>query len=167
MSKANIDTAMVLAAGTLALFLAGGVAPPPLSIPAARAEAPAAALVPFVVETARGPVTFEVEVAATPEERRQGLQHRAELARDHGMLFDFGQPGAHQMWMKDTPIPLDMLFIGEDGRVIGIVARAEPYSLTALGVDRPTRAVVEINGGLAETLGIRPGDRVRFPPLFP
>ncbi|CAA7614167.1 DUF192 domain-containing protein [Magnetospirillum sp. UT-4] len=104
---------------------------------------------------------FEVEVAATPEQLAQGLMFRDRLPAEGGMLFDFGRVQPVAMWMKNTLIPLDMLFIAADGRVIFIAERTVPHSLAAIGPGEPVRAVLEINGGTAHRLGLRPGDRVR------
>lgn len=106
---------------------------------------------------------FTVEMAVTPEEIQQGLMFRQELAPDAGMLFDFGMTRQASMWMKNTLIPLDMLFILEDGRVIAIARNAQPGSLRSIGPGVPVRAVLEIPGGRAKELGIEPGDKVVHP----
>lgn len=106
---------------------------------------------------------FTVEMATTPEEIQQGLMFRQELAPDAGMLFDFGMTRQASMWMKNTLIPLDMLFILEDGRVIAIARNAQPGSLRSIGPGVPVRAVLEIPGGRAKELGIEPGDTVVHP----
>jgi uncharacterized protein len=113
------------------------------------------------VETANGPARFEVEVAATEEQQARGLMFRRELADDRGMLFDFDQPHMAVFWMRNTVIPLDIIFIAPDGRIINIAERATPYSEAPIPADGLTRAVLEIRGGRASELGIRPGDRVR------
>lgn len=106
---------------------------------------------------------FAVEVAATPDHLARGLMFRRSLAADEGMLFDFGQPQIVAMWMKNTLIPLDMLFLAADGRVINIAERTVPHSLDAHASAAPARAVLEIGGGIVQRLGIRPGDRVVHP----
>lgn len=103
---------------------------------------------------------FEVEVARTPEEHEHGLMFRDSMAADHGMLFDFGDPQPVAFWMKNTKLPLDMLFIGADGRVAGISIDAVPYSEEPIPSPGPVRAVLEVNAGTARRLGIRPGDKV-------
>lgn len=108
---------------------------------------------------------FTVEIARTSEERAQGLQHRQRLPAGHGMLFDFGSEGAVAMWMKNTPIPLDMLFVTAAGEIAGIAERTEPYSLATISSPGPVRYVLEVAGGTAERLGIAAGDRLRGPPL--
>jgi hypothetical protein len=87
---------------------------------------------------------------------------RARLAEDAGMLFLFEETGIHEFWMKDTLIPLDMIFIGEDGRIVGIVPRATPGDLSPRTAGGPSRYVLEVNGGWAEARGVAVGDRVRF-----
>jgi uncharacterized membrane protein (UPF0127 family) len=116
-----------------------------------------------VVETATGgrhPVT--VEIARTDPERRQGLMHRTSLGADAGMLFIFDETGEHAFWMLNTLIPLDMIFLDDDGRVVGLIERAEPRSTASRGVGAPSRYVLEVNGGWAAARGVRVGDRVRF-----
>lgn len=89
-----------------------------------------------------------------------GLMNRKELAADSGMIFDFENNGVVVMWMKNTLIPLDMLFITAEGRISGIARNAVPLSLERIAAPGPVRYVLEIKGGVAERLGIRPGDRV-------
>ena len=117
----------------------------------------------LTIESAGGPHTFAIEVAATPAQMEQGLMFRRNLAPDAGMLFDYGQPMPAMMWMKNTLIPLDMLFVDAQGRIVNIHERAVPGSLDTIAAAAPVRAVVELNGGTAARLGIRPGDRVVFP----
>ena len=116
-----------------------------------------------VVETASGARhEVAVELARTDAERSRGLMHRTSLADDAGMLFLFDEPGDHGFWMKDTLIPLDMIFIGDDGRIVGIVERAEPRSTRSRSVGAPSRYVLEVNGGWTRARGVTAGDRVRF-----
>ncbi|MCP4330721.1 MAG: DUF192 domain-containing protein [Alphaproteobacteria bacterium] len=117
-------------------------------------------LTPLTIETAAGKVDFTVEVATTPAQKMQGLMFRQSLPKDGGMLFDYGAPRSVAMWMKNTYIPLDLLFIGGDGRIVNIVERAVPHSLATIPSDGPVRAVLEVNGGTVSRLGIAPGDRV-------
>lgn len=91
-----------------------------------------------------------------------GLQYRRELAPDRGMLFLFPVEETQTFWMKNTPIPLDMIFIDHDLRIVGIVEHAVPFSLESRSVGVPSQFVLEINGGLAKRYGIQAGDRVRF-----
>ena len=115
------------------------------------------------IVSAGGPHKFTVELAATPAQLEQGLMFRRSLAPDSGMLFDFQVPSMATMWMKNTLIPLDMLFVDAQGRIVNIHQRAVPGSLETIAAAAPVRAVIELNGGTATRLGIRPGDRVVFP----
>jgi uncharacterized protein len=117
----------------------------------------------LTIETAKGPQKFSVEVATTPEQMEQGLMFRKSLAPDAGMIFDFKTPQPAMMWMKNTLIPLDMLFVDAQGRIVNIHERAVPGSLETIGSGAPVRAVIELNGGTASRLGIKPGDRVLYP----
>lgn len=115
---------------------------------------------PLSVKSGEATHAFTVELATTPEEIQQGLMFRETLAEDAGMLFDFGITRQVSMWMKNTLIPLDMLFIFEDGRVAAIARNAQPGSLRSVGPGVPVRAVLELPGGRAKELGIEPGDTV-------
>ncbi|SOE08357.1 hypothetical protein SAMN05877838_0070 [Hoeflea halophila] len=116
---------------------------------------------PLVIETGSGPVEFSVELALTPADRASGLMNRTSMAADHGMLFKFDQTRKVLMWMKNTPLPLDMLFIDESGTVVRIAERTEPYSETIIPSVSPVRYVLELNGGTASPRGISVGDLVR------
>ncbi|MCR9070133.1 MAG: DUF192 domain-containing protein [Alphaproteobacteria bacterium] len=121
-------------------------------------ESWAGSLVPLTVTTGTGEAhVFQVEIADTPEERGRGLMHRDELAADRGMLFVFPRRERITMWMRNTRIPLDMLFIGDDGRVEQIHERAVPYSEATIASRRRVRYVLELVGGTAERLGIGEG----------
>jgi uncharacterized protein len=120
---------------------------------------------PLVIETADGLRTFMVEVATTPGERARGLMFREQLAPDAGMLFVYAQDQPVSMWMKNTLIPLDMLFVARDGRILKIVERTVPLSTAVIASDGSVAAVLELNGGTADRLGLRPGDRVRHASL--
>jgi uncharacterized protein len=117
----------------------------------------------LAIESASGTLNFEVELASTPEQRRQGLMFRESLAADQGMLFDFGDAAPVTMWMRNTFIPLDMLFIDADGRIARIVADTEPLSDAVIGSGDPVRAVLELAAGTSAELGIAVGDRVVHP----
>lgn len=107
---------------------------------------------------------FDIELADTDEERRVGLMYRTELAEDAGMLFDFGpEPQQVGIWMKNTLIPLDIIFIDEDGTIIRIQENAVPRSLQSMKSGRPALAVLEVNGGRTSALGISAGDKVVHP----
>ncbi len=105
--------------------------------------------------------SFRVSVAVSPEDRQRGLMHVKDLHPDQGMLFDLGEPRAASMWMKNTPLPLDMLFIRADGTISSIVRDTEPYSRTPIHSNEPVIAVLELLGGTCDRLGISPGDVVR------
>jgi uncharacterized membrane protein (UPF0127 family) len=104
---------------------------------------------------------FVIEIARTPEQSQQGLMFRAKMAPDAGMLFLYDPPQNTSMWMFQTLIPLDMLFIGADGRVVNIHERAVPGSTATISSAGPVRAVLELNGGTVARLKLKPGDRVR------
>jgi uncharacterized membrane protein (UPF0127 family) len=129
---------------------------------ASRAPEPAPGARVVVETAAGGRHAVSVEIARTDAERARGLMHRRALAPDAGMLFLFEEAAVHAFWMKDTFIPLDLLFIGEDGRIVGIVPRAVPFDLSPLSAGGPSRYVLEVNGGWAEAHGVAVGDRVRF-----
>ncbi|MBU3731017.1 MAG: DUF192 domain-containing protein [Beijerinckiaceae bacterium] len=121
------------------------------------------ALEALTIQTSKGPVTFQVEVMRTDEERARGLMNRAYLPADRGMLFDFKAPQPAMMWMKNTLIPLDMLFIRSNGTIANIAENTEPHSLRTIPAAEPVLGVLEINGGLSAKLGIAPGDKVVHP----
>ncbi len=112
-------------------------------------------------------MTFQVEVADTPAKRELGLQYRRDLAVDRGMIFLFPTESEHSFWMKNTPIPLDMIFIGKDQKIVGIVEQAVPFSTDSRSVSGASQFVLEINGGLSKRYGIKAGDTVRFYGLSP
>jgi hypothetical protein len=109
--------------------------------------------------------TFEVEVASTREQRARGLMFRRELPESGGMLFDFGREREIRMWMKNTLIPLDMIFIKSDGHVLRIEQNTEPESLRLISSGGPARTVLEVKAGTATSLGISVGDRVTDLPV--
>jgi hypothetical protein len=104
---------------------------------------------------------FDVEVAVDPKSQMRGLMFRQSLAPDAGMLFPFEPEQSVAMWMKNTLIPLDIIFIAGDGRIRNIVERAQPGDTSLKSSDGPVRAVLEVNGGIADRLQIRAGDQVR------
>lgn len=104
--------------------------------------------------------SFRIELAVTSRQQAQGLMYRRAMAADAGMLFIYPAERALAMWMKNTVIPLDMLFIAGDGRVVKLVDRTVPYSLTTISSDGPAKAVLELNGGTAARLGLKAGDLV-------
>ena len=106
--------------------------------------------------------TVRVEVANTNATREVGLMYRKTLDADAGMIFVFKSPTNLKFWMHNTVLPLDMIFADASGRVIGIVANAEPFSDKILGVDGDSQYVLEVNGGFCARNGIKPGDRLDF-----
>lgn len=118
-----------------------------------------AALVPLEIRTARGKVRFKVEVARTPDEQARGLMYRESMAPDRGMIFPMAPPRFASFWMKNTYIPLDIIFIRPDGTISNI-ANAIPHNLEPVDSSEPAAAVLEIGGGLAAANGVVPGDKV-------
>lgn len=117
---------------------------------------------PLTIRSATGKHRFTVEVARTPEQQQTGLMFRRELGANRGMIFPYDPPILVDFWMKNTLIPLDMLFIRADG-TIARIATATPLSLEGVPSGEPVAAVLELRGGRAAQLGIREGDRVSWP----
>ncbi len=115
------------------------------------------------IATKGGVQIFGVELAVTPEEQAKGLMFRRELPEKQGMLFDFHREQPTSFWMKNTYIPLDMIFIRADGRILRVAENTVPLSETLVPSGGPVRAVLEVIGGTAKKLGIAPGDRVTHP----
>jgi len=115
------------------------------------------------IATKSGVRVFAVELAVTDEERGQGLMFRKQLPEGRGMLFDFKQEQPVSMWMKNTYIPLDMLFITGDGRIARIAENTEVLSERVISSGVPVLAVLEVIAGTASKFGIAPGDRVAHP----
>lgn len=109
--------------------------------------------------------TFSVEVMRTAEDRARGLMHRKSLPEKNGMIFDFGRNVIARMWMKNTYIPLDMIFIRNDGTISNIERNTTPHSTEVLSSEGKVRYVLEINAGLSDQLGISRGDVVKLPKL--
>jgi uncharacterized protein len=112
------------------------------------------------IVTRTGVHVFDVEMAVTSEERSKGLMFRRELPPGRGMLFDFQGEGPIAMWMKNTYISLDMIFIRADGRIARIAENTVPHSEATISSGAPVKAVLEVIAGTAKRLGIAPGDRV-------
>lgn len=141
----------------------------------ARAQAPAAAsaanarhpvsgleVIDLVVERGTKKLAFKVELAASPEAQARGLMFRTELGDFEGMIFPSPVPQLRSFWMKNTPLSLDIIFVGPDGRVLNIAADTVPYSLDSVTSNGPASAVLELRAGRAKALGIVPGDRVVY-----
>ncbi len=159
--RALIAPAVVAAA--LAFFAATAADAQPAAAPGncAMGQPVLKPLRPLSLVTDRGRYDFRVEIADTDQRRETGLMCRAVLAPDRGMLFDFRKPTDNvAFWMKNTLIPLDIVFIRPDGRVLSIARNARPFDLTPLPAGGPVRGVLEIAGGRAAQLDLMPGDKV-------
>jgi uncharacterized membrane protein (UPF0127 family) len=133
---------------------------------AAQALAPKA-FTPLEILSGGKTHRFTVELVSTADDMAKGLMYRRQMAADAGMLFDYKQEQAGvSFWMENTLIPLDMFFIKGDGTILNIHERAIPLDKTAIHAAGPVRAVLELNGGTAARLGLKPGDRVRHA-IFP
>jgi uncharacterized membrane protein (UPF0127 family) len=119
-------------------------------------------LAPLTIRSSNGAHRFTVEVARTPEEQATGLMNRSSLGADAGMIFPFDPPQMAAFWMKNTLIPLDMIFISADGTIARIAANTTPHSLDPVSSGEPIAAVLELRGGRSAELGIREGDRVEW-----
>lgn len=152
----------MLASGRLLRLVFAALALMLLAVPqnAGAQGAAAAGPEPLTIVGASGRHAFQVEVMRTPEQRARGLMHRQFMPADRGMLFDFKQTEPVAMWMQNTYISLDMLFIRADGTIARIAERTEPLSTRTIPSGEPVLSVLEINGGVAEKLGIKPGDKV-------
>ncbi|WP_025036177.1 DUF192 domain-containing protein [Bradyrhizobium sp. DOA9] len=129
----------------------------------AGTPAGAASFQPLEIVTKNGVQVFSVEMATTEEEKRTGLMYRKELPDGKGMLFDFNPEQEISMWMENTYVSLDMIFIRADGRILRIAENTEPLSRKIISSRGPARAVLEVVAGTAQKYGIRPGDRVGHP----
>jgi|SRR5215469_9246932 len=129
------------------------------------ARAPAAEQGTLEIATKSGVRVFSVELAVTDAEREKGLMFRKEVPDGYGMLFDFKKDQQVTMWMKNTYVSLDMIFIRNDGRIARIAESTEPESERIIPSGAPVRAVLEVVAGTAKKLGIAPGDKVASPIL--
>jgi uncharacterized membrane protein (UPF0127 family) len=126
------------------------------------AQSPAPKVSTVTVDTGARKVPFKVELAITPAEHERGLMFREHMDPDAGMLFISESPRHQVFWMKNTLIPLDMIFIGADWRIAGIVENAAPQTLDSRDVGLPSQYVLEINGGLSARYGLHAGQTVDF-----
>ena len=157
----------LIAAATLLLAACSSQAADPANAPIAERTGThpvsGLAIIPLAVTTVDGEVhDFTVEVAQTPREQAQGLMFRTEMAPDEGMLFPRDPPRVASFWMKNTVLPLDIIFIGPDKRVINVASNTVPYSEDPVISEGPAAAVLELNAGRAAELGIGPGALVRW-----
>ena len=141
-----------------ALTLIFLVAPPPLCAQEGLEN--------IEIVTSEGPQRFSVEVMRTPEQLEKGLMFRRYMPDDRGMLFDFKTEQPVQFWMKNTYLPLDMLFISKAGKIVSIKENAEPLSEKLIPSGAPVAAVLEVNAGTAARIHAKPGDTVRAS-IFP
>lgn len=154
-----------------ALVLAGVLGLTGAGIGSAPGPRRGLASTPPVFETSRVTIVthdgrdygFSVEVARTPRQRARGLMYRRDMAPDHGMLFDFGGVGPRAMWMKNTYISLDILFLDAEGRIWSIASETTPLSEETILADGPIRAALELRAGTCRLLGVEVGDHVRHP----
>jgi uncharacterized membrane protein (UPF0127 family) len=148
------------ACALFAVLLAAPLAPTMPRAETAVDDMAAARTEPLGIATKGGRRAFKVEVMRNDADRARGLMFRKAMAADRGMLFDFEAVQPVNMWMKNTYLPLDMVFIRPDGTVARVAADTEPLSTKVIPSGEPVLAVLELNAGTAEKLGIRPGDRV-------
>ena len=150
-----------LTAAALAAVLATATVAPATAAPCMAGQAELKPLLPLALVTDRGRFAFRVELADNDRTRETGLMCRTALAPDRGMLFDFKRPEDNvAFWMHNTLIPLDIVFIRPDGRVLSIARNAHPLDDSPLPAGGPVRGVLELAGGRAAQLGLMPGDKV-------
>ncbi len=157
-----------VAAALVATPACADQARPRPAVASQAAVKPSARLDTVEILTSRGRAKFTVELAVTPAEQQRGLMFRTALAPDRGMLFPYNPPQVAAFWMKNTLIPLDIIYIAPDGRVLSIARNAVPHDETPIPSGGVIGGVLEIPGGRAAQLGVLPGDRVLnkiFPPL--
>jgi uncharacterized protein len=156
---------VVVAAGALAALIACSPEAPAQNAPAEAADARAQTglrEVPLTIRSKTGVHRFTVEVAATAEQQERGLMFRKSLAGDRGMIFPYEPAQEVAFWMKNTLIPLDIIFVRSDGTIVRI-ANAKALDETPLPAGEPIAVVLEIRGGRAAELGIKAGDTVDWP----
>lgn len=160
----------ILAGMALALGLAacsggeGATANAQTPAPTQSAVHPVSGLrvIDLVVESGGKKIPLKVELADTPEAQARGLMFRTELGDNEGMIFPSATPEPRSFWMKNTPLSLDIIFIGVDGRIMNIAANTTPYSLDSVKSEGIASGVLELRAGRAKALGIVPGDRVKY-----
>jgi uncharacterized membrane protein (UPF0127 family) len=145
--------------------------PPPVAAPAPAGQCPrdpengrTLATAALVVPDAKGgPLKVTVELAKTDHDRERGLMFRTSMAEDHGMLFDMMEKREHSFWMRNTCISLDMLFVDDDGVIVGILENVPTLNLDSRGVGCPSSYVLEMNAGWSRRHGVRPGQKLVLP----
>jgi uncharacterized membrane protein (UPF0127 family) len=120
-----------------------------------------------VLHTASGDISIRVEIATTPGQLRRGLMWRSEMADDEGMLFVFAEEKPRRFWMKNTPLPLDIMFIDSSGKLVSIARDTRAYSERSIASGAPARYVLEAVAGFCSRHGLRVGDRATLPPGLP
>ena len=165
--KATSLALLIAAVGCSPLAAGSSTAQANASAPAAAASLPVhpvsgLTVVPLTVTTSGGVHVFKVEVAATFGEQERGLMFRTVMGADEGMIFPMDPPRATAFWMKNTVIPLDIIFIGADHKVLNVAANAVPYDMTPLPSAGAAAAVLELNGGRAAAIGLKAGDTVSW-----
>ncbi|MGA0607227.1 DUF192 domain-containing protein [Phenylobacterium sp. VNQ135] len=162
MSRGTIGRRFLLAAA-IALSASGAAhAQLPRQNPAnCKGQPELKPLQPLTVTTPKGAFKFSVELADSPREREYGLMCRKALAADRGMLFAFARADYQAFWMRNTLIPLDIIYIGSDGRVVSVVRNAQPLNEAPLPSAAPAQFVLELAAGRAAQIGLLPGDRVQ------
>jgi len=153
----------ILARAGLAALLFGVTSSGPLLAAGDSTEAASARTEPLGIVSGTGRHSFAVEVMRNDAERSRGLMFRRSMAANRGMLFDFERPTPVTMWMKNTYLSLDMVFIRSDGTIARVAADTEPLSTRIVDSGEPVLGVLELNAGTAAKLGIRPGDRIDHP----
>lgn len=156
MFRALMRAGLVLGCTGAALFLAG---PGHAAVQCKEDQA--------IFDTASGGARFTIEIADTEAERAQGLMNRPAMRKSAGMLFIYPKPQPVAFWMKNTLIPLDMIFMDAQGRVVSVAAQARPHDETPIPGGSAIQYVLEINGGLAQALGIAPGVSMAHPRIAP
>lgn len=158
----HLLTAAALALTACSPNAADSASPTVASESAARHPESGLPVIPLTVWRGEKKLSFRVEVARTGPEQAKGLMFRTAMGPDEGMIFPMDPPRGASFWMRNTVIPLDIIFIGVDGRISNVAANAEPYSERPLESAGLVKAVLELNGGRAAELGIVPGDRVEW-----
>ncbi|MEO0061750.1 MAG: hypothetical protein RLZZ08_310 [Pseudomonadota bacterium] len=159
--KLLLGMALAISACSPQVAVAERTVPAAQSAPAIHPES-GLEVVPLTVEAQGGTHQFRVEMARTPEQQQMGLMFRKAMGADEGMLFPYAQPRRLSFWMKNTVLPLDIIFIDPDGKVVNVAANAVPYSEEPLSSAGPASAVLELNAGRAAQLGIGPGTAIRW-----
>lgn len=161
-SRSAIAAALLLAFAACSQGGADATAKPAAAAKPAVHPESGLPVVPLKVVSANGSHAFRVEVAVTQQQQAKGLMFRTQMGAEEGMIFVNDPPRAAAFWMRNTVIPLDIIFIGTDHRILNIAANAVPYDETPLPSAGLTSGVLELNGGRAAQLGIKPGDKVSW-----